>query len=91
MAYIVKIFRLVRFGKLRPSLIGSTLIDASGIENTIVLAVLGIVTFFFTVVAFRRWFFRAVSGRMSDLFAYATFASEDARLGAFSFGVAIEG
>ena len=89
MTYVIKIFRLIGFNKLSPSLIGSGLFDASGIEDTLVLALFGIVSFFLTVVTFGGGLFRALGGIVSDLLTDATFTPEDARLGAFGLGVAV--
>ncbi len=89
MAYVVQVFRFVCFLQLGPSLVGRTFINASGVKDAIVFAIFGVMAYFYTVVALGRGLFGTFSGRMSNLFAYVTFASEDARLGAFGFGVAM--
>lgn len=87
MAYVVKIFGLVGCGKHSPRLIGGASLDAGGIKDSVLLAVLSIVTFLFTVVTFCGGLVGTSSGRVACSLADTTLAFERACLGALGFGV----
>ena len=89
MAEVVKVLRLISFDNPRPSLVCGDFFDSGRIEDTIALALLGIMPFFFTIIALSGGLVGAFGGGVTDLLADTTLALESTRLGAIGLVVAV--